>query len=208
MRPARAKYIDASAVVGYQPRYLQGAVPWELDRAREVKVDLPDAVYVGPFAAIGVGAVIRNGCVIDAYCRIEPFAELGEDTLVLYRGTVGVMARVGSRCVIGGSVSENTVVEDDCTTLGKLIHSHWDSASPWDFRQEDEPSPVIRRRSFVGHDAMVIGGVEVGPFSYICAGAIVTRTVPPYHIACRTNEVVHYSEWPGRLRENPLFRLQ
>lgn len=204
-----AKYIDPTAVIGYSPRFLQGAVPWVIDENLQEsrRIDLPEAVYIGPFAAVGAGATIGRGCVIDAYCRVEPFAVLGEDSLVLYRGTVGVRAIVGKRCVVGGSVSENTIVEDGSTSLGKLIHTHWDSASSWDFRDEDEPSPIIRRCSFVGHNALVIGGVEIGPFAYVCAGATVTRSVPPYHIASEVNKITHYKEWPGRLSENPLFKL-
>lgn len=205
MNSTRSKYIHPSAVIGYQPRHLQGSVPWELG-LDDHTVSLPDAVYVGPFAAIGAGAQIGYGCVIDAYCRVEPLASIGVDSLILYRGTVGVSARVGSRCVIGGSVSENTIVEDECTSLGKLIHTHWDSFASWDGREEEEPSPVVRRRSFIGHDALIVGGIEIGPLAYVCAGAICTRSVPPYHIACGVNKVVHYSQWPGQLAANPLFQ--
>lgn len=207
MTTPAAKYVHPTAVIGYPPRFLQGAVAWAVEDHEESGVALPETVYVGPFAAIGDGASIGRGCVIDAYCRVEPFAVLGDDTLVLYRGTVGVKATIGKRCVIGGSVSEHTIVSDDCTSLGKLIHTHWDSVSSWDFREEAEPSPVLRHHSFVGHDALVIGGVEIGPFAYVCAGAIVTRSVPPYHIASGTNEIVHYTAWSGRLAANPLFRM-
>lgn len=209
MKPARAKYVDPTAVIGYPPRFLQGAIPWELEGLEDARaVQLPDAVYIGPFAAVGGGAVIGNGCVVDAYCRVEPLARLGEDSLVLYRGTIGVRASVGQRCVVGGSVSENTIVEDDTTSFGKLIHTHWDSVSSWDFRDEVEPSPIVRRRSFIGHDAIVIGGIEIGPFAYVCAGAIVTKSVPPYHIASGVNTVTHFKDWPGKLRDNPLFKFE
>ncbi|MCC6910340.1 MAG: hypothetical protein IT430_20590 [Phycisphaerales bacterium] len=207
MNGTRSKYVDPSAVIGYAPRFLQGARPWALESiGPEGAVHLPEAVYVGPFAAIGAGALIGNGCVIDAYCRVEPLAKLGEDSVVLYRGTVGVSAVVGKRCIIGGSVSENTIVEDDCTSLGKLIHSHWDSMSPWDDRDDPEASPIVRRRSFVGHDALVIGGIEIGPSSYVCAGATVTRSVPQQHIVYGVNKIVHFSQWRGKLAQNPIFR--
>ncbi|MCO6436932.1 MAG: hypothetical protein J5J06_07580 [Phycisphaerae bacterium] len=206
MTPARAKYVDSTAILDCSPRFLQGARPWcETEAEFNRPVALPEFVYVGPFAVIGCGALLGSGCVVDAYCRIEPLAQLGEDSLVLYRGTIGMQAVVGKRCVIGGSVSERTVVEDDCTSFGKLIHTHWDSRSPWDDREEPEPSPVIRRRSFIGHDALVIGGIEVGPHAYVCAGATLTCTLLPYHIAYGVNKIVHYSQWRGKLAQNPLF---
>lgn len=199
-------FVHPTAVIGAPLRFLQGCQPWvpsELDEAQNVA--LPEKIFVGPFASIGIGASIGKAVVIDAYCRVEPLAKIGDNSMVLYRGTVGVNATVGEWCVVGGSISENTVVEDYVTSFGKLIHSHWDSASSWDFRPDPEPSPVIRRRSFVGHDARVIGGVEVGPNSYVCAGATVTRSVPPFHIASGTNQIAHFSEWSGALRNNPIF---
>jgi acetyltransferase-like isoleucine patch superfamily enzyme len=144
--------------------------------------------------------------VVDAYCRVEPLARVGEDSLVLYRETVGVGAEVGKRCVIGGSVSEYTIIEDDCTSFGRLIHTHWDSMSSWDYRDEPEPSPIVRRRSFIGHDALVIGDIEIGPLAYICAGATITRSVPPHHIASVVNKITHFSQWPGRLARKPMFQ--
>lgn len=68
-----------------------------------------------------------------------------------------------------------------------------------------EPSPVIHEDSFVGHGALVIGGIEIGPRAYVCAGAVVTRNVPAYHIASSVNQIIHYTEWRGPLRDNPLF---
>jgi len=201
------RYIDPTALVGAPPRYLQGAVPWEeIVRRSDAVIALPEMIYVGPFATIGIGARLGAGCVIDAYCRVEPFAQLGRDVLVLYRGTVGVDAVVGDRCVIGGSVSERTIIEDDCRSFGRLVHTHADSAAPWDHRDDDEPSPVIRHNSFIGHDALVIGGIEIGPRAYVCAGATVTRSVPPFHIAFGVNRLRHYQQWTGRLAANPIFQ--
>lgn len=152
-----------------------------------------------------MGTEIGEAVIIDAYCRVEALAKIGANSMVLYRGTIGVGASVGQWCVIGGSVSENTLIEDNVTSFGKLIHTHWDSASSWDYRPNAEPSPVVRSNSFVGHDARVIGEVEVGPNSYVCSGATVTRDVPPFHIASEVNKIIHYSEWEGKLKNNPIF---
>ncbi|MEM1050629.1 MAG: DapH/DapD/GlmU-related protein [Pseudomonadota bacterium] len=205
--PADNFFVHPSAVLDAPLRFLQGCQRWEVGNDSKLAPQtLPTRVFIGPHACIGTGASIGEGVVIDAYCRVEPHAVVGANSMILYRGTVGVQANVGEWCVIGGSVSENTIVEDHVTTFGKLIHTHWDSLSSWDFREEAEPSPIIRTRSFIGHDARVIGGVEVGPRAYVCAGATVSRDVPPFHIAFGTNKIQHYREWRGKLRNNPLFQ--
>src|SRR5262245_22770939 len=198
-----SQIIHPTAIVGVPLRALQGVAIWERTDLREVV--LPERIFIGPYAIVGVGARLGEGVVIDAYCKIDPGAAVGDETLILYRGTVGVDARVGRSCVVGGSISESTVVGDRCRSFGKLIHSHTTSTEPWDFLEQPEQSPVLHDDTFVGHGALVIGGVSVGPRAYVCAGAIVTRDVPAYHIASGINQVKHYSEWRGRLRDNPLF---
>lgn len=199
-------FVHKTALVGCAPRYLQGAVPWQLNGVKDT-VELPQAVYIGPYAIIGVQAKLGERVVVDAYCKVDPLAEMGEDAILLYRGTIGLGARVGKSCVIGGSVSEGTLIGDRSRSFGKLIHTHNDSTQPWDFRDKNEISPIIHHDSFVGHDATVIGAVEVGPYSYICAGAVISKTVPPKHIASGFNKIVHYTKWKGRLKDNPLFQL-
>ncbi len=198
-------FIHETAIIGDGPRFLQSAVPWDLENIKE-GVDLPKSIYIGPFAIIGHSVILGEGVVIDAYCRIEPLAEIGDNSLVLYRATVGVMAKIGRECVIGGSVSENTVVEDRSRSFGKLIHRHEDSTRSWDFCDHPEASPIIKQDSFVGHDATIIGGIKIGPFAYVCAGATVTRDVPPYHIARGNNEIIHKNDWSGKLKNNPIFK--
>lgn len=200
-------FVHPSAVIDAPLRFLQGCRRWETaSTCANVELRLPERVFIGPHACVGVGASIGDGVVIDAYCRVEPHAVVGANSMILYRGTVGVNASIGEWCVIGGSVSENTVIEDYVTSFGKLIHTHWDSFSSWDFRDDPEPSPIIRKRSFIGHDSRVIGGVEIGPNAYVCAGATVTRDVPAFHIASGLNKIEHFSKWPGKLRDNPIFK--
>ncbi|MEL6244380.1 MAG: DapH/DapD/GlmU-related protein [Pseudomonadota bacterium] len=199
------RFIHETAVIGCGPRFLQGGVKWELKDANNPP-SLPKNVYIGPFAIVGNGAVLCEGVVVDAYCRVEPSAIMGKNTLLVYRGTVGVGAVVGEDCVIGGSVSEGTKVGNRVRSFGKLIHTHADSTQSWDFRESGEPSPEIGDDSFVAHGALIIGGVTVGPKAYVCAGAVITRNVPPNHIAYGNNQIVHYSKWEGGLRENPLFK--
>ena len=54
----------------------------------------------------------------------------------------------------------------------------------------------------IGFGATVIGGVRVGPRSYVTAGAIVTRDVPPGYVVTGINTLTLAADWQGgRLRE-------
>lgn len=134
-----SQMVHPTAIIGMPLRPLQGVAAWDRPDFQNEFV-LPNRIHIGPYAIVGVGAQLGEGVVIDAYCKIDPGATVGDETLVLYRGTVGVEARVGKSCVIGGSVSENTIVGDRCRSFGKLIHTHANSAESWDFIEHPEPS--------------------------------------------------------------------
>jgi acetyltransferase-like isoleucine patch superfamily enzyme len=79
--------------------------------------------------------------------------------------------------------------------MGNLIHSYALPHGGWD--DVNEPSPSILHHSVVGMGALVIGGVSVGPNSYVAAGAVVTKDVPPGHLAIGVDRVVPSKEWRG-----------
>ncbi|MES2653307.1 MAG: hypothetical protein V4663_16320 [Bacteroidota bacterium] len=197
-------FIHETAIIGIGFRFLQGCVESE-DSSKYGLPILPKKLYVGPFAMLGFNCKIGEGVIIDSYCKVDPGAEIGENTLITYRASIGSGAIIGADCIIGGTVSEETRVGNRCRIFGKLIHKHTDSTMSWDFHDIPEPGATIHDDSFVAHDATIMGGLEIGPRSYVCAGAIITKDVPPYHIGYGINKIVHFSEWKGELSMNPLF---
>lgn len=196
--------IHPTALVGVGLRMLQGFQHSSISD-NYGPVSFSENVYIGPYALIGENVTLGLDVIIDAFCKLDPNVIVGDRSLIVYAGVVGSGAVVGVDCVVGGNVSEGTKVGDRCRTFGRLIHSHVDSTMSWDHHETPEPSPVIHADSFIGHDASVIGAVTIGPRSYVCAGAIVTRDVPPHHIASGVNQIVHHAKWPGRLALNPMF---
>lgn len=199
------KFIHETAILGIGYRFLQGCID-STELSKQGQVMLPDNIYIGPYSIIGFNVKIGNGVIIDAFCKVDPYATIGEDTLITYRATVASGAQIGNNCVIGGNVSEGVVIGNRCRTFGKLIHKHTDSTMSWDHHETPEPGVTLLDDSFVGHDATIIGGVTIGPRSYICSGAIITKDVPPLHIGHGTNQITHYSQWRGELSENPIFK--
>lgn len=196
-------YVDPTARINVPLRFLQGCVCTE-NRIRQETL-LPKRAYIGPYAIIGENVQLGEKVIIDAYCSVDPNVIIGQDTLLTYRAYVGGGAVIGRDCIIGGFISENCRIGDRCRVFGDLIHKQRDTTASWDHFDEPEPSAVIHDDSFVGFGAKLIGGLEIGPKAYICAGAVVTRSVPPLHIASGANQIVHYTQWKGNLKENPIF---
>jgi UDP-3-O-[3-hydroxymyristoyl] glucosamine N-acyltransferase len=205
MPPITETYIHPTAVMGLPLRPLQGMVTssWRSD---EPDVRLGHPVYIGPFVTIGEAVTLGDRVIVDERCSIGRGSRIGDDTLLIYAANVGGHAEIGRNCVIGNVVSERAVIGDRCRVFGRVIHKHENSTISWDHHEIPEPSVSIHDDSFVGFDAIVAGGLKIGPRAYVCAGAVVTRSVPPLHIAYGVNKTKHHSEWVGDLARNPLFR--
>ena len=102
--------------------------------------------------------------------------------------------KVGQNCIIGGDLSERVIVEDNVTFMGELAHNHRNPNLDWD--TTDEPSPIFRRGTVVGVGAIVMGGISVGPFSYIAAGELVKSDVPPRKVVYK-GKISNLEDWKG-----------
>ena len=195
--------IHPSAILNEPFRRFQGGKPPTDIEYREGSI--ASGVSIGAGAVIGLGAILRDGVVIDYQCIVEPNVSIGNNTLLTYRAIIGNESVIGDNCVIGGIVAERTIIDDNCRVFGKLVHKQIDTTQPWDEHAVPEPSAHICANSFVGFGAVVVGGISVGPRSYICSGAIVTRDVPPNYVASGVNILTPASKWPGALSNNPAF---
>jgi acetyltransferase-like isoleucine patch superfamily enzyme len=164
--------------------------------------------WIGHYAMIGQGAVIGADSILEECVQVAAGAVVGQKVLLTSRSHIGLGAEVGRDCVIKGHIGDHCRVGDGCRIAGQLIHRQLDPTIPWDDPAGDEPSPNVEDGAFVGWGAMVVGGVNIGRRAYVCAGALVTRDVPPGHIACGRNKIKHPGKWPGALAKSPFFRVR
>jgi len=160
---------DGEAVVGFCSRIGHQATA-------EDSVRIGNGGRIGAFCIIEAGAQLAEYVEVDHYCRIGSGVQIGARTRILYRAQIFDEVTIGKKCIISGELVDRTVVGDNVTFQGNTAHSHTDATGDWD--QTEEPSPVIRNGSVVGVDAILIGGITIGPRAYVAAGEIVTCDVP------------------------------
>ncbi len=161
--------------------------------------------YVGCYAIVGSGSRLSERVIVDDHCSIESDVCIGEGSLIIYRAQICNEARIGERCVIGGFIGERTEIGHDARIFGRIVHSQHDPSAGWDDEDVLEPAAVVEPRAFVGFDATLVGGVTIETGAYVCAGAIVTRSVPKGHIAFGTNQMVSRDKWKGSLSKSRFF---
>ena len=160
---------DGGASVGFCSRIGHGATV-------EEPVRIANGVKIGAFCLIEAGTQLDERVEVDHYCWIAAGVRVGVGTRVLYRAQISEEVTIGKNCIIAGELVDRTVVGDNVTFQGNTAHSHLDATGDWD--ETEEPSPVIKSGSVVGVDAILIGGITIGPRAYVAAGERVTCDVP------------------------------
>jgi UDP-3-O-[3-hydroxymyristoyl] glucosamine N-acyltransferase len=174
----------------------------------EANTVIGPGVWIGAYVAVGQGASIRAGSIVEDYACIQAEAEIGSRVLIAGRAWVGLGAKIGDGSVIKSHIGDNSRIGKNCRVAGDLIHRQLDPSIPWDDPVADEPAPIVGDGAFIGWRAIIIGGVNIGPGAYVCAGARITKDVPAGHIACRDNQIVRPADWPGTLGKSPFFGQQ
>lgn len=152
------------------------------------------------------GSRLGDGCVVEDRVRIGYDTCVGRDVRLLYGAFICDRVSIGDEARVAGFICDGTSIGDRSTVMGQLVHEYSRPHCGW--WAVDEPSPVIHEDVVVGFNATVVGGVSVGPRSYVAAGAIVTRDVPPEHVVTGTNGLTPASEWPGRRLKDLLAHWQ
>jgi acetyltransferase-like isoleucine patch superfamily enzyme len=137
------------------------------------------------------GFVNLYGCEVGDNTRLGAFVEVQKN------------ARIGRDC----KVSSHTFVCEGVTIEDQVFIGHGvcfiNDKYPCAVNEDGEPSgeddwtvvpTIVRRGASVGSNATIMCGVEIGENALIGAGAVVTRDVPPGHVAfgvparCRPRE--------------------
>ncbi|WP_234391048.1 DapH/DapD/GlmU-related protein [Nocardia suismassiliense] len=145
------------------------------------------------------GTAVGADCVVEDRSRIGYGCVIGARTRLVHGAYLCDRVQVGDDACVAGFVCDATTIGDRSTVMGDLVHEYTRPDLGW--WGIDEPSPVIEADSVVGFGARVVGGVRIGPCSYVAAGAVVTKDVAPEHVVTGINTHTPIDQWTGeRLR--------
>src|SRR3982750_1621339 len=138
--------------------------------------------FIHESAYVDEGATIGRGSKVWHFCHIMPGAVIGDrcslgQNVVVMNGT-----RIGTNCKIQNNVSiyEGVELEDDVfcgPSMGFTNVITPRSAGP---RKPGNQRPVLRRGAPIGANATVVGGVTLGEYAFVGAGAVVTKDVKSF----------------------------
>ncbi|GAA4841201.1 acyltransferase [Algivirga pacifica] len=139
----------------------------------------------------GNGARIRSSVRMDTF-PFNPFSigqqSIIEDFAVINNGVGGVCigshVRVGISNVIIGPVKigDNVILAQNVVMSG-LNHQYNDISQPIKNQKVSTDPITIGQNTWIGANVSITAGVTIGEHAVIGAGSVVTKSIPPYHVA-------------------------
>ena len=147
------------------------------------------SAFIAPFADVSPDARIGDGCKIWHGAQVREGANLGSGCII-GRGayidagiTVGANSKIQNYALVyapalleeGVFVGPAAVLTNDMFPRSINPDGSLKSGSDW-----EALGVTVRRGAAVGARAVVLPGIEIGEWSMIGAGAVVTRDVPAF----------------------------
>ncbi len=168
-----------------------------------------DGRHWGP-VTIAAGAVVREGVIICSGTAVgensivghgvvlRRSVHIGRDTVISHNTTIEREVQIGDRVRISclTHLTVAVLVEDEAD-IGARVVTVNDNELRWRRPDQILKPPVFRRGCRVGSGVTVLGGVEIGAYTLVGAGAVVTRNLPPNVVAFGVPAYVQRELEPG-----------
>lgn len=162
--------------------------------------------YAHPTAVIDDGCFIGAGTKIWHFTHIMPGCEIGEGCNIGQNVVVSTKVKLGKNVRVQNNVSiyEGVICEDDVFLGPSMVFTNVMNPRSAVSRKSEYRQTFVRNGASIGANATIICGNEIGEFSFIGAGAVVTKPVPPYALVIGnpSRQVGWMSEFGHRLNFN------
>jgi UDP-2-acetamido-3-amino-2,3-dideoxy-glucuronate N-acetyltransferase len=138
--------------------------------------------WVHPSSFVDDGAVIGGGTKIWHFCHVMPGAVIGERCNLGQNVVVMPGTRIGNNVKIQNNVSiyEGVELEDDVFCGPSMVFTNVINPRSHVSRRSEYRRTLVRRGATIGANATIVCGVTLGAYSFVGAGAVVTRDAPAY----------------------------
>jgi UDP-2-acetamido-3-amino-2,3-dideoxy-glucuronate N-acetyltransferase len=135
-------------------------------------------------------AVIDEGCKIGKGTKIWHFSHImtgsviGENCNIGQNVVISPGVKLGSNVKIQNNVSVYTGVtcEDDVFLGPSMVFTNVINPRSAIIRKEHYKSTTVERGATIGANATIVCGIKIGAYSFVGAGAVVTKDVKPYSL--------------------------
>lgn len=138
--------------------------------------------FVHESAYVDDGAVIGGGTKIWHFCHVMPGAVIGEACSLGQNVVVMPGTKLGRNVKVQNNVSiyEGVELEDDVFCGPSMVFTNVTNPRSHVSRKHEYRRTLVKRRASIGANATIVCGATLGEYSFVGAGAVVTKDVPAY----------------------------
>jgi UDP-2-acetamido-3-amino-2,3-dideoxy-glucuronate N-acetyltransferase len=162
--------------------------------------------FAHPSAIIDEGCIIGKGTKIWHFTHIMSNCEIGENCNFGQNVVVSPGVKLGKNVKVQNNVSIYTgvICEDDVFLGPSMVFTNVINPRSAVNRKAEYAQTIVRTGASIGANATIVCGNEIGAFSFIGAGAVVTKAVPAYALVVGNpaRQTGWMSEYGHRLKFN------
>lgn len=141
-----------------------------------------DSFFVHDTAEIDDNVQIGEGSKIWHFSHLLSGSEIGENCNIGQNVVIGPNVKVGNKCKIQNNVSvyEGVSLADEVFCGPSMVFTNVKNPRSAISRKNEFCSTTVRRGVTFGANCTIIGGVEIGEYAFVGAGAVITKDVPAF----------------------------
>lgn len=132
-------------------------------------------------AVIDDGAQIGEGTRVWHFCHVMPGAKIGKNCQLGMNVFVDNNVTIGDGVKVQNNVSiyNSVTVEDDVFIGPSVTFTNVINPRAFVERKHEFKPTLIKKGASIGANATIMCGIEVGEYSMVGAGSVITKNVPP-----------------------------
>ena len=143
---------------------------------------ISDSAFVHESSYVDAPCDIGDNTYIWHFSHVLSGSQIGANCTIGQNVSIGPNARIGNKCKIQNNVSVYAGVwlEDGVFCGPSCVFTNVINPRAEIERKDQFKKTVVRSGASIGANATIVCGVELGAWSLIGAGAVVTKSVPAY----------------------------
>ena len=138
--------------------------------------------FAHPTAVLDEGCLIGSGVKIWHFSHIMPGSIIGDNCNIGQNVVVSSGVTLGKNVKVQNNVSlyEGVVCEDDVFLGPSMVFTNVINPRSAIVRKHEYKKTLVKKGASIGANATIVCGNNIGEYSFIGAGAVVTKEVLPY----------------------------
>lgn len=138
--------------------------------------------FAHPSAFIDNGAEIGLNTKIWHFCHVMPTAKIGNACNIGQNVYIDQNVIIGNGVKIQNNVSvyANVIIEDDCFLGPSMVFTNVINPRAFIERKSEFKTTLVKKGCSIGANATIVCGTTLGKYSFIGAGAVITKDVPDF----------------------------